>query len=241
MILFEGASQLDGSPIVAVATIDSKNPKTGDMVQVWILRADVAPHLATKSGADVSVCGDCKQRRYLGGACYVQPHQAPLSVYKRYVAGGYSDPKWVSSVQRALRERPIRMGAYGDPAAVPFHVWEALIAEGCGRFTGYTHQWRDPKVQDYRKVLMASCDTEEEAEAARSLGWRFFLVTAGEAVASADVGPTVECLSESRGMSCAACGICDGTRADSRSDDAASVVIQVHGPMRKHFLRVVQS
>jgi hypothetical protein len=240
MILWEGASQIDGKRIVAIATIGSKNPKTGDMVQVWILRCDTPPHEAVKNGADASVCGDCKQRRYLGGACYVQPHQAPLSVWKRYAAGGYSDPKWCADVQRALQTLPIRMGAYGDPAAVPFHVWEALLAEGCGRFTGYTHQWRRPEVQDYRKALMASCDTEAEAEAARSLGWRFFLVTAGAACASSDVGPTVECLSESRGMSCAACGICDGTRADSRSNNAASVVIQVHGPVRKRFLAVVQ-
>ena len=46
MILWEGASRLDSVPIVVIATgIDSpsKNRKTGEMVQCWILLRDVSP------------------------------------------------------------------------------------------------------------------------------------------------------------------------------------------------------
>ena len=57
-IIYSGPSELDGAPIIVVATFASKNSKTGDMVQVWIMRADIAPHLAKHSGADSSICGD---------------------------------------------------------------------------------------------------------------------------------------------------------------------------------------
>jgi len=63
--LWRGASRLDGAPIVAIATglaAPSSNPKTGPMVQTWILRADVAPHEAQRDGRDASVCGDCPLR-----------------------------------------------------------------------------------------------------------------------------------------------------------------------------------
>ena len=36
----------------------------------------------------------------------------------------------------------IRGGSYGDPAAVPFHVWESFL-DGMESGTAYTHQWRN--------------------------------------------------------------------------------------------------
>jgi hypothetical protein len=85
---------------------------------------------------------------------------------------------------------------------------------------------------------MASCDSEAEARVARSRGWRFFLVTPDAPDPTID--RVVECLSDARDISCAACGICDGTRADSRDGYAASVAIQVHGVKAKHFLNVIR-
>ncbi len=44
LVLFDGPSQLDGQPIVAIATGVSRpltNAKTVDMIQTWILRSDV--------------------------------------------------------------------------------------------------------------------------------------------------------------------------------------------------------
>lgn len=65
LVLWEGPSRLDGAPIVLIATgmrRGSSNEKTGPMVQTWILRQDVAPHVAQRTGADASVCGDCPLR-----------------------------------------------------------------------------------------------------------------------------------------------------------------------------------
>ena len=68
VVLYRGPSLLDGKPIVCIATglrSPSGNPKTGPMVQTWIMREDVAPHTAQKSGEDSSVCGDCALRPLL--------------------------------------------------------------------------------------------------------------------------------------------------------------------------------
>ncbi len=93
-ILYRGPSALDGSPIVAIVTgtaTRSANAKTGDMLQTWILREDVAPHIAIKTGEDASICGDCPHRGEHDGtrwtktrSCYVQTHNAPLSVWRAY-------------------------------------------------------------------------------------------------------------------------------------------------------------
>ena len=65
VILYEGPSLIDGAPIVVIATglkKPSKNAKTADMVQTWILRKDIHPKYAVRSGDDVSICGQCPHR-----------------------------------------------------------------------------------------------------------------------------------------------------------------------------------
>ena len=79
--VYRGPSQLDGAPIRAILTRGSRNAKTGDMAQLHILVDDVAPHVATKTGADASVCGDCPQRPVNGGGCYVNVFQGPRSAW----------------------------------------------------------------------------------------------------------------------------------------------------------------
>ena len=93
-IVWQGPSPIDGAPLVAVATglrRPSENRKTGPMVQVWILRADLAPSDAVESGADASVCGDCPLRGlgFKARACYVNVGQAPQSVWRAYKRGVY--------------------------------------------------------------------------------------------------------------------------------------------------------
>ena len=92
IVLYEGPSRIDGAPIVAIAcriTEASGNAKTGAMVQTFIMRQDIAPHEALKTGDDSSVCGDCPLRPIHKGAtrCYVRVYQAPLSVWNAYNRG----------------------------------------------------------------------------------------------------------------------------------------------------------
>lgn len=222
-VLYRGPSMLDGQPIVAIATMGSKNGKTGAMIQTWIMREDCAPTDALKTGADVSVCGQCPHRPALGGACYVTVFQAPLSVWKAYQRGRYP----ILPDGAPFAGQVLRLGSYGDPAAVPFEVWQRALAGTAGH-TGYTHQWRTSDVR-LAAVCMASCDTPTDRTEAKRAGYRTFrlrLATegtdAGEVVcpASAEGGAKLEC------SQCRACG---GAGTGRRGD----VAIIAHGAPSK--------
>lgn len=228
VIVYRGPSALDGAPIVAIATNlwdPPRNHKIGNVVQVWILREDISPVEAAKSGGDASICGDCALRGTDGTdrLCYVLPFQAPLSVWKAYRRGAYRDVPLEEAAQ-ILRHarRPIRIGAYGDPAALPLTVVQMLATAGPRRL-GYSHQWRQfPALREY---VMASVDTIEEAQNAHRMGFRTFRTGAdattpmpGEIVCpgSAEVGLTT----------CDRCGLCDGART---TDRRANIRTMPHG------------
>lgn len=177
-IIYDGPSQLDGKPIVVLVSgvkTPSTNPKTGRMAQSWILRKDVHPHEAVQSGADSSICGDCKLRNTV---CYVSPGMGPSSVWKAYWAGKYK-PIFPEELDTILHKKrlPLRMGAYGDPAAAPYETW-SLATASVGH-TGYTHQWRFCD-QRFRELLMASVDTPQEYLDAQDRGWRTFRIRTPE-------------------------------------------------------------
>jgi hypothetical protein len=225
--LYRGASLIDGAPIVVIATgLDrtSRNQKTGALVQTYIMRADVEPTAAIKTGADASICGDCAHRGDGTGkarTCYVNVGQGPLRVFRTAHHGATGYP-FASDVAALGEGRAVRIGTYGDPAAVPVHVWEALISRATGH-TGYTHQWR--RAPQLRPIVMASVDSEAEAREAQSQGWRTFRVCMpnhalrlpGEAQcpASAEMGKKLTC------AECLACNGANGRRG--------SIVIQAHG------------
>ena len=81
LIAYEGKSRIDGAPIVVILTAlnGSMNTKTGHMVQSYILRADIDPVKAAKTGLDASICGDCQHRptnarlKELGGSLRFYP------------------------------------------------------------------------------------------------------------------------------------------------------------------------
>jgi len=172
IVIYDGPSMIDGKPIICIVTgfRKTKNPKTGQMLQSWIMRKDKNPCDALINGHDYSVCGDCKHRKW--GTCYVAVNQAPNNVWKAFKNGRYDE----LSVKNAhfLVGQKMRMGAYGEPVAMPFEVWESLMPYFSGH-TGYTHQWRKCDAR-FKKILMASVDTEKEAKKAKSLGWRTFRV-----------------------------------------------------------------
>ena len=62
----------------------SKDKKTGDMIQSWILLRDHAPNTSHKNGLNKSVCGNCPHAGYNNNSCYVKWFQAPLQVWKSY-------------------------------------------------------------------------------------------------------------------------------------------------------------
>ena len=123
---------------------------------------------------------------------------------------------------------PIRIGAYGDPAAVPVIVWQRLLHMsrlfGATAHTGYTHQWRQAYARPLRWLIMASCDSPDDVAQAHAEGWRTFTIVHDDEVKP--IG-SIECLADAKGKSCAECSICNGSRR--RSTQPASVWIGVHG------------
>jgi hypothetical protein len=202
----------------------SKNAKTGDMLQTYIVRADVHPWEALKSGADESVCGGCQQRPYLGGACYVNVAQAPSVVYKAFKRGTkYPTADGPKDLTALGRGRAVRLGSYGDPAAVPKRVWQALLREADSH-TGYTRQWR--RAHWLKDLCMASVDSPSEAAEAQARGWRTFRVRREDQPVQTREFTCPASDEAGNRRSCATCKACNGT---SRSSTAASPVIVAHG------------
>lgn len=232
-ILYRGPSLLDGAPIVVVATMKTKNRKTGNMVQTWILRDDMSPLAAVRSGADASVCGDCPHR---GTSCYVNVGQAPSSVHRGLERGVYplTTAQGLATIGRG---RLVRLGAYGDPAAVPLSVWTALLSESTGH-TGYTHQWKRSDLTEIPGLLglvMASADSPADAAQARSLGARFFRIRgADDPLARGEFTCPASDEGGSRGT-CADCLACDGS---ARGASKASPVIIAHGSRASRFIPI---
>lgn len=246
-IIYRGPSLLDNKPIVVVAiTGKSTNAKTGDMVQTYILADNgKSPVQSAKDLDDVSVCGDCKHRRGLGGSCYVNLGQGARAVMDGVMRGIY--PKILfRDISKIARGRKVRLGTYGDPMAVPADVWLELVANASGH-TGYSHQWNNPKFLNndnlyfkqylpIRGLCMASVDSEDEWVDASSENWRTFRVRAegedwlgkGEFVcpASAEAG---------KKKTCVTCMACDGVGQDGEGIKKATVVITVHGSLKSRF------
>ena len=233
-VFFDGSSQIDGAPIVGIAVLSSVNGKTGNMVQTYILRADQAPLDAIRAGDDESICGDCVHRPALGGSCYVDVSKSVTSVFGAWVRGSY--PLLATAVAADMvAGRVVRMGAYGDPAAIPARIWRALLRRAAGR-TGYTHQWRRAYAQGLRSMAMASVDTVPERDVARALGWRTFRVrTADQALGAREI----VCPASDEGgkrRQCISCRACDGAE---RGSVQASVAIVVHGARASRFIPIV--
>lgn len=230
-IIYRGASLLDGKPIVVVAiTGESKNGKTGNLVQTYIMRDNgKSPVESARLWEDVSVCGDCKHRRGTGGSCYVNLGQGARSVMDGIMRGIYPlDDGYMLAA--AVFNRKVRLGTYGDPAAVPAWVWEGLLHTAAGH-TGYTHQWASGKAEHVKRWCMASVDTLGETVRAQAAGWRTFRVKAPDTVgAFAREMPCPASEEQGKRLTCEDCMACSG--GDSKK---ASVTIVVHGSLKNRF------
>jgi len=222
-IIYKGPSLLDGQPIVVIATYSNRNTKTGHVVQTYILRSDINPLEASKTGADFSICGNCPMRGEVttdpnrkiakGRKCYVNLGQGVLIVFKSFLRGVYKegDPRTMG------RGRFVRVGTYGDPAAVPQRVWELLLSDADG-FTAYTHQkpWRP-------EIAMQSADSHAEAVMHWKENRRTFRVIAD--LGELDKANETLCPASKemgRRVQCADCRLCAGFK------QAKSIAIVEH-------------
>jgi hypothetical protein len=231
MVIYSGPSEIDGKPIVAIITglnLKSKNPKTGEMPQVWIIRSDVHPTEALRTGEDASICGNCPHRpKELGDnalkkssrTCYVNA-MGFNQVFKKYRDNGYEVAN-ILHLAHALSGKKVRLGAYGDPAAVPIEVWNELLVY-C-ESTGYTHQWRTCD-KEYSQYCMASCDSPIDVTIATSIGYRTFFVQnvqEQETVKNVGLIKLAHCPASkemNKVTTCSKCMACSGTRTGRKSN-----------------------
>lgn len=242
-IIYSGPSKIDGSPIVAVYIQGSNNSKTGSMAQVHILQADIDPITANRTGVDYGICGDCPHRGKAnpdkvkgladGRSCYVNIGQGPLGVWRAYKRGSYQ-PATLDELPAIGAGQMIRLGAYGDPLAVPSHIIRALLSKSKGH-TSYTHA-SGLLPGATMSHSMVSADNPQQAQEAHSKGLRTFRVIPLKqwqdkgrdsllpneilCPASKEAGAKVQCLE---------CGLCAG-----QTIKAKSIAIPAHGVGKIH-------
>lgn len=250
-IAWKGPSLFDGAPIAVVVTnlgtTFSRNAKCGrSMAQATILRTDMHPQDAILTGKDFSICATCKHRGYCATnsrgvvtttrSCYVTL-KSVFSIYHALKRGSYPrmDPGAISAQirHRAVRRgtpNALRIGSYGDPAAVPTWVWNDL-ARDVKVVTGYSHEWKHCD-QTLQSLMMASVDTPEEAREAQAMGWRTFrILTPDQRPAPTEI----MCRSVRTGATCQSCGLCAGTALKAKH-----VAMPLHGSKRVYFYRNIE-
>lgn len=229
-VFYHGPSELDGKGIVGIAVWHSDNKKTGDMIQTYILRRDISPLDAANNGEDFSICGNCESRKTKKNICYVRLEHGPTVVWKAWKRRLYWDGTSDSLVFPP--DRPVRLGAYGDPAAIPLYVWRRVLKYS-KYVTGYTHQWKRQEYRNLKQYCMASCDSLEEQEQANDLGWRAFTMT----VPHEKVPHALLCPASEEGgykTTCEHCLACGGLS----STNTSNVYIPVHGARKNNFITI---
>lgn len=242
-VLYRGPSTIDGEPIICVAiglNTGGSNSKTGHMVQVYILRADMSPLTAVQTGDDRAICGSCPHRgriivdpklgrKNIERSCYVTLMHGPRVVWDAYQRGLYPDIP-LAKARKLLARRVVRLGSYGDPGAVPFHIWEQALDQ-VTELSGYTHLWRDfPTLSAF---CMASCDTEADRAEAKVLGFRTFRVRGKDDPKLAGEGHCPASKEMGKATQCAQCLLCGGAKSAAKAD----ITIIAHGTGAGHYER----
>ena len=225
-IIYKGPSLIDEKPIVVIAIAKSRNSKTGDMVQTYILADNgKSPVENSKTGADYSICGNCihrglattdpKRKIAEKRTCYVNLAQGVLIVWKHYIAGGYETAAGHADIAKLGAGRMVRIGTYGDGAAVPSYIFDSLLSEADGH-TGYSHQ--DDILDVDPNLYMISADTAAQAIQAWKDGKRTFRVL--DNVNDLIKGSEVLCPASKeagRRATCDTCKLCAGSTVKAKS------------------------
>lgn len=257
-IIYQGPSHLPGvdpkEEIIAVITFGSKNGKTGDFWTIFLFPSSVLS-LKTKGGGllkhlteggDQGVCQGCIHGSKGDKDCYTYPlmfkgNSRMIDSLQQRIQKGQNvrlTPEALALL--IMKHKPmIRFGGYGDPVAMP--LWLSLhIVQACeGRLTGYTHVWNRIPLDDrgiYQQFLMASVDSQMQAQFARAKGWRTFRV--GQEEYTQDRKAEFNCPASKemkakigKEITCFDCGKCNG----KLSSGVKSVYIKTHGAFANRY------
>ena len=189
----------------------SKNEKTGNMAQTWVLKSNTPPSHKTKGAG----CKGCP----VFDACYVRWEQAPRQVYKTLKAGRYREYDGNNWQDRALiSDIALRVGSAGEPTEMPAREWKKILAY-VSRWTGYTHKWHIAANLGYRSFCMASVHSVRDMKKANRMGYRTYRVGGGPITKD-----EVMCPHYTHGVQCVDCGLCMGS-----SIKAKNIYAPAHG------------
>jgi hypothetical protein len=113
--------------------------------------------------------------------------------------------------------RPLRLHVVGDcptddAARIVSDAAERYTARGGGRAWTYTHAWRDVVRASWQSVsVRASCETADDVRAAHARGYDAAIVVdshKSDRAYDVDGIRVVPCPEQTRGRSCADCGLC---------------------------------
>lgn len=227
VIIYDGPSEFDGKRIVVIANgfLASYNAKVGNMIRTWIIRPDIHIVEALNNGADYSICKDCKHRYAGMKSCYVNPMRGPLAVYNGYIGGSYIS--CTDEHLKLFKNRALRIGSYGDPAAVPIEIWQKYC-DIVDSYTGYTHHWSTCN-PDFKYLCMASVDTIDEKIDAALMGWRTFRIRKADRALLHDEFVCPASNEAGHSITCEKCGNCCGILPKPTKNP----VIVVHGQRYK--------
>ena len=239
MILYNGKSLIDGKPIMAIAVKTSSNAKTGNMIQTYIMRSDMDPLIASKSGQDYSICGNCdhkglptddpNKKQAIKRSCYVTLFHGPLQVYKSFIKGNYPIANSNDEISNFAKGRMVRLGTYGDPAAIPSYIWDRLLSKAKGH-TAYTHQTGIKTADVRHDLFMTSADSLHDARIAWQNKRRTFRIIH---VTTEKQNNEIICPATPEGgnkSDCNSCGLCQGAHAT-----APSIAVVAHGSGAKYI------
>lgn len=213
-------SQLAQSRQVVMIAKLKANKKTGRMIQLAFLdptidQRRIDPGHENGQGCDhrCSAFSGCYVRSFV---FHIGSIAAALAEYKAGTMPSLNFSSFLQVVETC--QTPTRVGEFGDPASVSFETIDAIVkASQKSGHTGYTHHWRNCD-QRLQRHLMASVETEQDYQHARSLGWRCFHV-GGQPVQ----GQSIICLNSTKALACADCRLCRGTSTK------LDIVIEAHG------------
>lgn len=219
------STNLLGQKVAVHFQYGSTNSKTGDGVQIFIMPMTWVTDGKSAMEDDSASCMDCIHGRSANRTCYVRKGNAEMgmkskvhSLHMSYQQGKLD----IQPIELATAELPklkgkfVRFGAYGEPIVLGELLTKA-ITEVAANWTGYTHQWRQPKYQWASRYFMASADTEGLGMVAQHMGWRTFRVRSKE---QSKMDNEVICPASKEGnrkATCNVCGLCKGATSKAKS------------------------
>jgi hypothetical protein len=127
----------------------------------------------------------------------------------------------------------------GDPAAIPFSVWAALLSEARGH-TGYTAHWRRLS-PEWSRYFMASVSSPADYLRARSQGWRVFAASespADDRAFAAAGASHCEADRPEAPIPCVSCVACNGA---ARNAARPGRYVKLHGAIGAKRRRIASN